>query len=135
MDVPALDKKPNLAKPFTVRNGMLVSLGKPAGHLLTEKEYANYRLEVEYRFAGKPGITIGRLNCYYTYILPQENKPSNDFITVSYKPNIIKPTPPCRKLKGYIYNWKKNANHDYQCSQTNPQLCSALPYMPKNNAN
>ena len=55
MDVPALDKKPNLAKPFTVRNGMLVSLGKPAGHLLTEKEYSNYRLEVEYRFAGKPG--------------------------------------------------------------------------------
>ena len=55
MDVPALDKKPNLAKPFTVRNGMLVSLGKPAGHLLTEKNYSNYRLEVEYRFAGKPG--------------------------------------------------------------------------------
>ena len=55
MDVPALDKKPNLAKPFTVRNGMLVSLGKPAGHLLTQKEYSNYRLEVEYRFAGKPG--------------------------------------------------------------------------------
>ena len=38
MDVPALDKKPNLAKPFIVRNGMLVSLGKPAGHLLTENE-------------------------------------------------------------------------------------------------
>jgi len=55
MDVPALDKKPNLAKPFTIRNGMLVSLGKPAGHLLTEKNYSNYRLEVEYRFAGKPG--------------------------------------------------------------------------------
>jgi hypothetical protein len=55
IDVPALDKKPNLTKPFTVRNGMLVSLGKPAGHLLTEKEYSNYRLEVEYRFAGKPG--------------------------------------------------------------------------------
>ena len=55
MDVPALDKKPNLTKPFTVRNGMLVSLGKPAGHLLTEKNYSNYRLEVEYRFAGKPG--------------------------------------------------------------------------------
>ena len=55
MDVPSLDKKPNLAKPFTVRNGMLVSLGKPAGHLLTEKNYSNYRLEVEYRFAGKPG--------------------------------------------------------------------------------
>ena len=53
MDVPALDKKPNLNKPFVVRNGMLVSLGKPAGHLLTEKEFSNYRLEVEYRFASK----------------------------------------------------------------------------------
>ena len=55
MDVPALDKNSKLPKPFTVRNGMLVSLGKPAGHLLTEKEYSNYRLEVEYRFAAKPG--------------------------------------------------------------------------------
>ena len=55
MDVPALDKKPNLNKPFVVRNGMLVSLGKPAGHLLTEEEFSNYRLEVEYRFASKPG--------------------------------------------------------------------------------
>jgi hypothetical protein len=55
MDVPAHDKKPNAPKPFMVRDGMLVSLGKPAGHLLTEKEYSNYRLEVEYRFAGKPG--------------------------------------------------------------------------------
>jgi len=55
MDVPAHDKKPNAPKPFIVRDGMLVSLGKPAGHLLTEKEYSNYRLEVEYRFAGKPG--------------------------------------------------------------------------------
>jgi hypothetical protein len=55
MDVPAHDKKPNAPKPFIVRDDMLVSLGKPAGHLLTEKEYSNYRLEVEYRFAGKPG--------------------------------------------------------------------------------
>jgi hypothetical protein len=55
MDVPAHDKKPNAPKPFMVRDGMLVSLGKPAGHLLTDKEYSNYRLEVEYRFAGKPG--------------------------------------------------------------------------------
>ena len=71
MDVPALDKKPNLAKPFTVRNGMLVSLGKPAGHLLTEKNYSNYRLEVEYRFAGKPGncgvlVHASRLRNLYT---------------------------------------------------------------------
>jgi hypothetical protein len=55
MDVPAHDKKPDLPKPFIVRDGMLVSLGKPFGHLLTEKEFENYRLIVEYRFAGKPG--------------------------------------------------------------------------------
>lgn len=55
MDVPAHDKKPDAPKPFIVRDGMLVSLGKPAGHLLTDKQFSNYRLEVEYRFAGKPG--------------------------------------------------------------------------------
>jgi hypothetical protein len=55
MDIPASDKKPDLAKPFIVRDGMLVSLGKPFGHLLTEKEFENYRLIAEYRFAGKPG--------------------------------------------------------------------------------
>ena len=55
MDVPAHDKKPDLPKPFIVRDGMLVSLGKPFGHLLTEKKFENYRLIVEYRFAGKPG--------------------------------------------------------------------------------
>ncbi len=55
MDIPAHDKKPDLPKSFIVRDGMLVSLGKPFGHLLTEKEYENYRLIAEYRFAGKPG--------------------------------------------------------------------------------
>jgi hypothetical protein len=55
MDVPAHEKKPDLAKPFIVRDGMLVSLGKPFGHLLTEDEFENYRLIAEYRFAGKPG--------------------------------------------------------------------------------
>jgi hypothetical protein len=55
MDVPDLDKNPSLRKPFLVRDGKLVSLGTPNGHLLTEKEFENYRLEVEYRFAGKPG--------------------------------------------------------------------------------
>ena len=34
---------------------MLVSLGKPEGHLITDASYRDYRLEVEYRFAGKPG--------------------------------------------------------------------------------
>ena len=55
MDIPAHDKKPELPKSFIVRDGMLVSLGKPFGHLLTDKEYENYQLIAEYRFADKPG--------------------------------------------------------------------------------
>ncbi len=55
MDVPALDTNTNLRKPFIVRKGLLVSLGTPGGHLITDSVYENYRLEVEYRFAGKPG--------------------------------------------------------------------------------
>lgn len=55
LDVPEIDTNPKAINPFIVRNGMLVSLGTPNGHLITDKVYQNYRLEVEYRFAGKPG--------------------------------------------------------------------------------
>ena len=55
VDVPAMDKKPDTINPFIVRNGMLVSLGTPGGHLITDKIYKNYQLTVQYRFAGKPG--------------------------------------------------------------------------------
>ncbi len=55
VDVPAKDKDPNIKESFVVRNGMLVSMGEPRGHLITDAIYQNYRLEVEYRFAGKPG--------------------------------------------------------------------------------
>jgi hypothetical protein len=54
-DVPERDKNPAARNPFVVRDGMLVSLGTPGGHLITDAEYQNYRLEVEYRFPGKPG--------------------------------------------------------------------------------
>lgn len=55
-DVPAMDKKdPAVKTPFIVRKGLLVSLGSPGGHLITDASYQNYRLELEYRFAGKPG--------------------------------------------------------------------------------
>jgi 3-keto-disaccharide hydrolase len=55
VDVPALDTNPRGRNPFIVRNGMLVSLGEPQGHIITDSSYRNYRLEVEYRFPGKPG--------------------------------------------------------------------------------
>ena len=54
-DVPEMDTNKNAKTPFIVRNGMFVSLGTPGGHLITDAVYQNYRLNVEYRFAGKPG--------------------------------------------------------------------------------
>ena len=54
-DVPEKDTNPAARDSFIVRDGMLVSLGTPPGHLLTTSTYRNYRLEVEYRFPGKPG--------------------------------------------------------------------------------
>jgi Domain of Unknown Function (DUF1080) len=54
-DVPTKDTTPDAPDSFIVRDGMLVSLGRPRGHLLTDAVYRNYRLEVEYRFPGKPG--------------------------------------------------------------------------------
>lgn len=54
-DIPELDEKPEGKSAFTVRDGKLVSLGTPAGHLITDDEFANYRLVVEYRFPGEPG--------------------------------------------------------------------------------
>ncbi|MHC4913061.1 MAG: 3-keto-disaccharide hydrolase [Planctomycetota bacterium] len=55
VDVPKMDKDPNVKSPFIVRDGLLVSLGTPNGHLISDAVYNNYRLEVEYRFADKPG--------------------------------------------------------------------------------
>lgn len=54
-DVPDLDKDSSLQFPFIVRDGLLVSLGTPGGHLITDSSYSNYRLKVNYRFAGAPG--------------------------------------------------------------------------------
>lgn len=55
VDVPEMDNNPDAINPFIIRDGKLVSLGAPAGHLITDAEYENYRLQVEYRFAAKPG--------------------------------------------------------------------------------
>ena len=55
VDVPAMDDNPEAINPFIVRDGMLVSLGTPPGHLITDSVFQDYRLDVEYRFAGEPG--------------------------------------------------------------------------------
>jgi hypothetical protein len=55
VDVPAMDSSKSARNPFLVRNGHLVSLGEPNGHLISDSVYRDYRLEVEYRFTAKPG--------------------------------------------------------------------------------
>lgn len=55
IDVPKMDTVPEAINPFIVRNGMLVSLGTPQGHLITDAVHENFRLDIEYRFAGEPG--------------------------------------------------------------------------------
>ena len=54
-DVPELDTNATARMPFIVRDSLLVSLGTPEGHLITDSIFKNYRLEVEYRFAAEPG--------------------------------------------------------------------------------
>ena len=54
IDFPAMDTS-KIASPFIVRDGNLVSLANPQGHIITDAVYENYELEVQYRFAGKPG--------------------------------------------------------------------------------
>lgn len=55
VDVPEMDSVTTARNPFIVRDGKLVSLGTPEGHLITDAVYSNYRLEVTYRFVDEPG--------------------------------------------------------------------------------
>ena len=55
IDVPEMATNALARNPFIISNGMLVSLGEPNGHLITDSIYQDFRLQVEYRFAGKPG--------------------------------------------------------------------------------
>src|SRR5688572_10198392 len=55
VDVPDMDKDSTARNPFIIRDSLLVSLGTPNGHLITDLIYQNYKLEVQYRFVGEPG--------------------------------------------------------------------------------
>src|SRR5437016_2586433 len=53
-----LDPKSKDADPkkvWTIENGEIHCAGKPFGYLLTEKEYGDYVLKVQWRFPGEPG--------------------------------------------------------------------------------
>lgn len=88
-DVPKMDEDATLKSPFIVRDGLLVSLGNPGGHLITDDIYQNYRLQVEYRFASTPGncgvlVHASKPRALYS-MFPQsievqmENKNAGDF--------------------------------------------------------
>ena len=55
VDIPKMDNDPSAKSAFVVRNGLVVSLGKPGAHLISDAVHQDYRLEVEYRFTAKPG--------------------------------------------------------------------------------
>jgi hypothetical protein len=55
IDVPAMDNDKEAVNPFLVRDGKLVTLGTPGGHLISDITISNYRVNLEYRFVGKPG--------------------------------------------------------------------------------
>ena len=54
-DVPATDTDKSLPPSFVARDGLLVSQGKPEGHLITDESFHDYRLVVEWRWPGEPG--------------------------------------------------------------------------------
>ncbi|MES2797193.1 MAG: ChbG/HpnK family deacetylase [Bacteroidota bacterium] len=55
IDVPAMENNSGVASPFIIREGKMVSLAKPGGHIITDAKYENFQLTVEYRFAAAPG--------------------------------------------------------------------------------
>ena len=54
-DIPAADSGDPVPASFSVQDGLLISHGSPGGHLITDAEYSDYTLIVEYRWAGDPG--------------------------------------------------------------------------------
>ena len=61
VDVPDQDENPNISPSFVVKDGLLISMGTPQGHLITDDEFENYRITAEYRFpeaTGNCGILV-----------------------------------------------------------------------------
>lgn len=54
-DVPEADGGKDVEPSFLAKDGILVSCGNPAGHLITDAVYADYRLTVEWRWPGDGG--------------------------------------------------------------------------------
>lgn len=55
VDIPAADGGVSVPESFVARDGLLVSLGEPQGHLITDEVHKDYRLELEWRWPGEAG--------------------------------------------------------------------------------
>jgi hypothetical protein len=117
-DVPEKDAKPDAPDSFIVRNGLLVSLGVPRGHLLTDATYRDYKLEVEYRFPGKGGncgvlVHASRLRALYS-MFPQsievqmESRNAGDFWCI--EENIEVPNMDARRPRKEGQKWGGSAS-------------------------
>lgn len=49
------DPKVKQEQVWSARDGVIVCKGEPMGYLYTERQFTNFKLEAEYRWAGKPG--------------------------------------------------------------------------------
>ncbi len=54
-DIPEHDGKADAEPAFLVKDGVLVTTGKPLGHLITKESFENYTLTLEYRYPEKAG--------------------------------------------------------------------------------
>ncbi|GLR15502.1 3-keto-disaccharide hydrolase [Portibacter lacus] len=54
IDVPDMDTT-DVESPFIAKENSIITMGNPRGHLITDAEHSNYRLEVTYKFLGEPG--------------------------------------------------------------------------------
>jgi len=128
VDVPAMDKDPNARNPFIIRNGLLVSLGTPGGHLITDKIYKNYRIEVQYRFAAKPGncgvlVHASTSRALYDMFpksieVQMENTMAGDFWCIQEDITV----PDMEKRRGPKENWGVNGNKLRRIRRTAPDV-------------
>ncbi|MES2454666.1 MAG: DUF1080 domain-containing protein [Bacteroidota bacterium] len=128
VDVPAMDKDPNARNPFIIRNGLLVSLGTPGGHLITDKIYKNYRIEVQYRFAAKPGncgvlVHASTSRALYDMFpksieVQMENTMAGDFWCIQEDITV----PDMEKRRGPKENWGVNGNKLRRIRRTEPNV-------------
>lgn len=128
VDVPEMDKDPKARNPFIVRNGLLVSLGTPGGHLITDATYKNYRMEVQYRFAAKPGncgvlVHASKPRALYG-MFPQsievqmENTMAGDFWCIEEDITV----PDMEKRRGPRENWGVNGDKLRRIRRTAPDV-------------